>query len=731
MRTSSFIAGLVMLMGLMMGVNTLQASHYMGVDITYECINNCTYRIYHTTYYDCSGAAMQGFIPPNPNNPPPDPNFGFDITGIPNFPGQTCAAPTALNNWTYVPGSYVDVTPVCPTVLTACDGVPNAPVRGVVAVTYTRDYNFCNTNCNIYNIEWGTCCRNAAITSINGGAFGSVGIFTGNTQINTTLSPCNSSPQFGNIPTPYLCSGQSYTFNQGAFDPDGDSLVYSLGPCFDNQGVQVPYFPGFSATQPLGAGWNVTINALTGDINFTPNPGGPPVVAVVCVKVEEYRNGVKIGEVVRDIQVTVLDCNILGTPNAPPIVSALTNLTPGATANGLTVTSCACQEVCFDIETLDPDSGQTYIMYWNQNVPGTFVDVNNPLVPVDTLFSTGATPTAQFCWVPTQTGTYQFLVTLVDDGCPLLGQGQYSIVINVNSCSLDPFVDENRLSCNTFELDGYPCGGAPPFTYAWTGTGGISGNTATITHTYPGPGTYNYTLTITDSTGVSSTYSDTILVNNTAIANAGPDITLCSGQIASIGTPALPGYTYQWNSFFGLGWAGAINPASAQANVLFNNGTTVPFTIPFTLTATDPFGCVSFDTATVIFQPKPAAGISGPPTACVNEVITLSFAGLQIPGTVYNWDFGGGTSVGTGPGPNQVSWSTPGLKTVKLWINVNGCPSDTIAKTIQVFPIPTSGFSVTPSVCAGSSAQVVYTGSASPASATFLWDFDGGIGTGG
>ncbi|MEZ4848367.1 MAG: hypothetical protein R3B93_07055 [Bacteroidia bacterium] len=195
---------------------------------------------------------------------------------------------------------------------------------------------------------------------------GSLNLYTGSTTINTAISPCNSSPQFANPPVPYLCAGQTYTFNQGAFDPDGIPLVYSLGPCFTGANNPGNIYIEASPTQPLGTGWNTTINSLTGDITVTPAPNGPTVVAVMCVYVEEYRNGVKIGEVVRDIQMTVIDCALFGgITNIPPTITNLTNLSPGATANGLTVTTCACEEICFDIPSFDPDQGQNYIMFWD------------------------------------------------------------------------------------------------------------------------------------------------------------------------------------------------------------------------------------------------------------------------------------------------------------------------------------------------------------------------------
>ncbi|MEZ4848365.1 MAG: hypothetical protein R3B93_07045 [Bacteroidia bacterium] len=88
-----------------------------------------------------------------------------------------------------------------------------------------------------------------------------------------------------------------------------------------------------------------------------------------------------------------------------------------------------------------------------------------------------------------------------------------------------------------------------------------------LTHSFPGPGNYNYSLTITDSTGVSSTTFGNIALSNTSVADAGPNITICPNQVGTIGTPAVPGYTYKWSSPSGLGWSGTPNPSTATAQV--------------------------------------------------------------------------------------------------------------------------------------------------------------------
>ncbi|TAE46493.1 MAG: hypothetical protein EAZ89_19990, partial [Bacteroidetes bacterium] len=217
----------------------LHATHYMGVDISYECIGPCTYRVLHKTYYDCTGAAMGGSVPVNFSPPPPAPS-GADFQFIAN---GGCTPPTAVGGWQFV--SFTEVTPICPSLLnpppgtlypTGCNGNPlnpNPPINGVAEAVYYRDYNFCGLNCSQYTISWYACCRNSSIDS--GAA--DEGIYTGQTVINLNIAPCNNSPEFVNPPVPYICAGQLFTFNQGALDPDGDSLSYELGNCFDAAGT--------------------------------------------------------------------------------------------------------------------------------------------------------------------------------------------------------------------------------------------------------------------------------------------------------------------------------------------------------------------------------------------------------------------------------------------------------------------------------------------------------------
>ena len=718
-------------LGFALSLSSLQATHQMGLDITYECLTSCQYRVYVTTYYDCTGAATSPYLPVSAGNPPPNPSADFNVSDWSiNGQGPGCTPPTSLGGWVLDPDyGYIEVTPVCPTVQTSCSGGGGGAVNGVVAVRYYRDYDFCNVNCNTYNIVYEGCCRNGSITSLSGA--GGNGMFSGVTTINTSLANCNSSPVFTNPPVPYLCAGQSFTFNQGASDPDGDSLVYSLGDCFRDPGVIVSYNGGYNAAQPLGPTWNFTVNSSTGDITLTPNPLGTVQVGVICIYITEYRNGVQIGQVVRDMQITVINCgsgNVLPTLSTPTGgVSPLTNISnPNSSANGLTLTTCACQEVCFDIPVTDPNQNDNTYIFFNNPIAGSSIsDASNPGVPVDTVFGSGPgnPPTAQFCWVPDSAGTYTFLATLRDDGCPIIGQNQYTITVNVISCTLDPTASITRQGCYDVQFRGIPCGGNDPFQFTWFGDAGFGGSGEFITHTYPGPGTYAYTLTVTDSSGVASTITDSLTLNNTAAADAGPNITVCSGNVGTIGTPALPGYTYQWSSPNGTGWNGPANPSVAEPQVTFANQTSGPIELEYYLEATDPIGCVGRDTVRVTFEPTTSSVfvVDPQPEVCVDDTLTLTYASAPPPGAFYLWNLDGGIGSTNGPGPHRVTWATPGVKQVSLAVFTAGCPSDTFTVPITVNPIPSSSFLLPDTVCEDAFNQVIYNGSAS-LNATYTWD---------
>ena len=117
----------------------------------------------------------------------------------------------------------------------------------------------------------------------------------------------NSSPQLLNPPLDNACTHVPFYHNPGAYDPDGDSLSYSLIPCRGYDGEDIPGY-----TLPAASNF-IAIDPHTGDLTWdSPLMAGEYNIAIL---IEEWRNGILIGSMVRDMQITVAPCD-----NEPPVV---------------------------------------------------------------------------------------------------------------------------------------------------------------------------------------------------------------------------------------------------------------------------------------------------------------------------------------------------------------------------------------------------------------------------
>ena len=129
--------------------------------------------------------------------------------------------------------------------------------------------------------------------------------------INPFFQP-NNSPILTNPPIDNGCVGIPFYHNPGAADPDGDSLVYSLVEC---RGYEGDVIVGYSLPK---ASVSISIDAVTGDFYWdSPVLQGEYNIAIL---IEEYRLGVKVGSVVRDMQITITACD---TNHRPPTITAI------------------------------------------------------------------------------------------------------------------------------------------------------------------------------------------------------------------------------------------------------------------------------------------------------------------------------------------------------------------------------------------------------------------------
>ncbi len=139
----------------------------------------------------------------------------------------------------------------------------------------------------------------------------------------------NSSPVMLNPPLDSARVGQRFCHNPVAFDIDRDSLAYRLSvPAegLQNRGIcanrLIPAYQDptrFSRISETGGAPTFTINPQTGELCWdAPGEEGQYNFAFI---VEEWRNGILIGEITRDMQIYVVD-----QPNKRPLIEPLPDL---------------------------------------------------------------------------------------------------------------------------------------------------------------------------------------------------------------------------------------------------------------------------------------------------------------------------------------------------------------------------------------------------------------------
>lgn len=202
-------------------------------------------------------------------------------------------------------------------------------------------------NTNGYYVVWGVCCRNAGIDNIASPS--SEGSLFYTEFPNPALAGMNSTPQFGPFPADgYFCVNYELDIPSTVVDPDGDSLVFSLvTPYNDNSFTQpfsnVAWETGYSLANIVGniAQAPMSIDSETGMITVHPEQAG---VFVFSILVEEYRNSIKIGETLRDVQYEALACSF----DAPPSIDMQD-----------TVAVYAGDSICVDVTVTDADGIDT------------------------------------------------------------------------------------------------------------------------------------------------------------------------------------------------------------------------------------------------------------------------------------------------------------------------------------------------------------------------------------
>ncbi|MDX2002435.1 MAG: PKD domain-containing protein [Chitinophagales bacterium] len=627
----------------------------------YECLGGNNYRITLKVYRDCFsfGPNVADFDDPafigvfSPQN-------GFDTLLYINLGNRVNVPPETSNPCYQAPanvcveeGTYVFEI-----------NLPNAP--GGYDIVYTR------------------CCRNATIANIN--TPNQVGA-TYTLHIDPQANACNNSPVFKEFPPIVICAGQPLEFDHGATDPDGDILTYELctpyvgGDQNDPQPLplqgpfnQVVFRSPYSFNNPLGGNPILTIDPNTGFMDGTPTTQGQYVVGV-CVK--EFRNGVQIGEIRRDFQFNVTQCNT----NVEARIPIIDTVGAGSTnTTGLYLLACEDFAVTFENQSINGSS-----WHWDFGVLGSSSDTSNVFEPTFTYPDTGiyiirliANP-GYFC---ADTTTVYLRIY----------PGFKTAYITAPDCVDEPisFTDLSTA--------------ANGFVNSWQwdfGDGGTS-QLQNPQHLYSAPGLYNVTLISTSSKGCRDTSTLQVraypepegpIDHSPACLNA--SMTFISGATVNFGF--ILGY--QWD--LGNGATSTLPFASTTYNTLGN------YTVRVIVQSN--FGCIDTTEEVINIIPPPVIAAFPDTIVCQQQPLQLLASGTLS----YRWSPANVLNTDTIPNPIAVLNDSTVFTIVGT--DINGC-KDTTTLFVDVRDLPPTDAGRDTFVCAGSSYRLQGQGGVS-----FLW----------
>ncbi|MBQ6728868.1 MAG: gliding motility-associated C-terminal domain-containing protein [Bacteroidales bacterium] len=242
----------------------------------------------------------------------------------------------------------------------------------------------------------------------------------------------NNSVQLLNAPVDKGCVGKLYLHNPSAYDPDGDSLSYKLVTCKGQDGMEIA---GYTLPQ---ASHSFDIDPITGELRWdAPVLQGEYNVAIM---VEEWRHGVRIGSVVRDMQILISHCN-----------------------NDLPEIQCddsyclvAGEQLSFLISASDPNGDNVTL-----TASGAPLELPNSPAMLNPEVDFGLQPQMEFLWNTTyahiRNTPYQMVIHAKDDAVPVSLTNIKTVTINVMAPKVNNFAAEVHGHDVALSWTAYPC----------------------------------------------------------------------------------------------------------------------------------------------------------------------------------------------------------------------------------------------------------------------------------
>jgi gliding motility-associated-like protein len=311
---------------------------------------------------------------------------------------------------------------LCPafSAINSCRVLANTSYSGYSVRTYVDTVVVPGRSSDL-KFSWSSCCRLASYTNINGLTGPSFYVEAG---IDNTIRYNNNSPRYLGQPFTFCCTNQPSSLSNIPSDPDGDSLITfynntNPGPSYyagaqQSATTDVLYNAGYTAKYPTGdpaviTGASYSVGPISGKASFVaPNSG--KYVFGYRTEDRDRVSGKRLGDVSRDVTITVLPCT-----NLPPYIDSIPSSIVGvkgiSSVNGeVVMTACPQAPLSFVVNAHSNNTnGLIYMRAANVLPAGMTI---TPTV-------TGGTGYVTVNWTPTAAdlGPHVVSILAVDSTC--------------------------------------------------------------------------------------------------------------------------------------------------------------------------------------------------------------------------------------------------------------------------------------------------------------------------
>lgn len=372
-----------------------RADHFNGAELRYEYTGTpLVYRIELTLYNTCESSAIAF---------PTFTNIHVESKSINKFITKNIplVSKDTLNQY-------------CPATTTSCTSISSQYI-GMTKAVYSDTFKL-PANATDWDFIFNNSGRSLNILNLQSASSQSFHI---DARVNTNQYN-NKSAKIFDTPPMVIPVNNTVKIPISYTDADGDSVAFAVANPKSSTATNIPYYTGFSATNPFGTGGTYTINSD----NILTLKSTMQGKFTLAMNAKEYRGGKLISTTTRDF---VVVCGNFS--------NGLTIPQPITTSN-FEITTCPGRPNYLNLEFVDSNITDSVVV--SINTPAlsgwTFnTNIQNNIGIAKAAIEWTTPVTAN----PATLSEFDILVTVRDNSCQLRGEGTYLYKVTLIDCGAD------------------------------------------------------------------------------------------------------------------------------------------------------------------------------------------------------------------------------------------------------------------------------------------------------